>query len=256
MRSSNGGPQGEIASRRALDPDAGDSVVEGRYRTAFPVGNVIRILEHNGEPLSWVRSLGFDAVLLSRPPDKAILSEAIRSQILLYAPPPSSPDPSIESMLEPVAGWYVGSGEAMDSRHVDQVAIESKRLRGWPERWQRPIIGAPSETWRDFAPLLDGIIDDLPPRVRGLQPSEEVAQMVFMRRPDRRSSGIRGWYSKHAAGESDAAKRKHCQCDRIATPSRIPLAFDVATGNALAGNNAVGDSVSIHTLVSQRIAVG
>jgi hypothetical protein len=170
-------PQGSIELRRGSERPADD-----RYRTAFPTGEIIRILQHNGEPLSWVRSLGFDAVLLSQPPDAAILSEAIRSRVSVYAPPPSSPDPSLESMLAPVAGWYIGSGQAMDSRHVKQTTEASKRLRGWPKRWRRPIIGAPSETWRHYAALLDGIIDDLPPRVRGLQADEEVAQMVAMRR--------------------------------------------------------------------------
>ena len=178
---SKDGLRDQVEARRVLDNGQQVSILGGRYRTAFPVGKVIRIHQHNGEPLTWLRSLGFDAVLLSRPPEAAILSEAIRSQIFVYAPPPSSPDPSIESMLEPVLGWYLGSGEAMDGRHVKQVATESKRLRSWPDRWQRPIVGAPSEAWRDYAPLLDGIIDDLPPRVRGLHASEEVAQMVTMR---------------------------------------------------------------------------
>lgn len=150
--------------------------------SAFPLGEVTRILQHNGEPLSWVRSLGFDAVLLSGPPDAAILSEAIRSRVLIYAPPPSSPDPTLQPLLEPVAGWYVGSGEALDSRQIDQTSITSQRLRAWPSLWQRPLVGAPSETWRRYAPLLDAIIDDLPPRVRGIRGGEEVAQMTETRR--------------------------------------------------------------------------
>lgn len=191
----NDGPGGEIASRRPSAAEDGVNLGQrttNRYRTAFPVGKVIRILQHNGEPLSWVRSLGFDAVLLAEPPDSAILSEAIRSQMLIYAPPPSSPDPKLDAMLEPVAGWYIGSGAAMDSRHIEQTKIDSKRLRGWPDRWRRPLIGAPSESWRHYAPLLDGIVDDLPPRVRGLQAGEEVAQMVVMRNQigDRAESAV------------------------------------------------------------------
>jgi hypothetical protein len=159
---------------------------------AFPPGKVTRILQHNGEPLSWVRSLGFDAVLLAGPVDSVILSEAIRARMLIYAPPPSSPDPSMEPLLEPVAGWYIGSGEAMDSRQVDQTAITSDRLRGWPSRWQRPLVGAPSETWRSYAPLLDAIIDDLPPRGRGIRGGEEVVHMTETRRKvgDRVETGV------------------------------------------------------------------
>lgn len=74
-------PRGGVEARRGSEHSIAD-----RYRTAFPTGQIIRILQHNGEPLSWVRSLGFDAVLLSRPPDAAILSEAIRSRVTVYAP--------------------------------------------------------------------------------------------------------------------------------------------------------------------------
>jgi hypothetical protein len=148
----------------------------------FEAGKIIRILQHNGEPLAWVRSLGFDAVLLSKPPDAAILSEAIRSRVLIYAPPPTSPNPEIQALLEPIAAWYVGMGKALDSRQVEETNQTTERLRKWPSRWQRPIIGAPSESWRDYASLLSAIIDDLPHRVRGLGGDEELAQMTQRRR--------------------------------------------------------------------------
>ncbi|MDB4500390.1 hypothetical protein N9239_00050 [bacterium] len=153
-----------------------------RLENAFEAGKIIRILQHNGEPLAWVRSLGFDAVLLSKPPDAAILSEAIRSRVLIYAPPPTSPTPEIQALLEPVAAWYIGMGKALDSRQVDEATRTAARLNKWPSRWQRPIIGAPSESWRDYASLLTAIIDDLPHRIRGLGGDEELAQMTQRRR--------------------------------------------------------------------------
>ncbi len=153
-----------------------------RSETPFVPGKIIRILQHNGEPLAWVRSLGFDAVLLSKPPDVAILSEAIRSRVLIYAPPPTSPDPEIQALLEPVAAWYIGMGKALDSRQIDDATQTTQRLKKWPSRWQRPMIGAPSESWRDYASLLSSIIDDLPHRVRGLNGDEELAQMTQRRR--------------------------------------------------------------------------
>ncbi|MFK8113397.1 MAG: hypothetical protein AB8B91_14430 [Rubripirellula sp.] len=171
---------GQEQSRRV--PWRSDLDSTARYPTAFPPGRVVRILEHNGEPLSWVRSLGFDAVLLSKPPDAAILSEAIRSRVMLYAPPPSSPDPALQSLLEPIVAWYIGSGDGLDSRHVEQTVLESKRVRGFPELWQRPLVGAPSESWGRYAPLLDAIVDDLPPRVRDIRGGEEVAAMSESRR--------------------------------------------------------------------------
>ncbi len=168
-------------TRRIVDDgdDASLSLIRSR---AFPVGRITRILQHSGEPLAWVRSLGFDAVLLTSPPDSAILGEANQARIAIYAPPPSSPDPALEALLEPIAAWYIGIGEPLDSRQVDSTSTTSARLRAWPRRWQRPIVAAPSESWRLYAPLLDAIVDDLPPRVRGVRPGEEVAQMVETRR--------------------------------------------------------------------------
>ncbi len=140
------------SSSSRISPDA----VPGRdgvRNTAFPNGAITRILQHNGEPLSWVRSLGFDAVLLANPPDAAILREAIRSRIEIYSPPPSSPDPAIQSLLDPVAGWYIGSDVALDSRHVEQTAITSRRLahsrrvgsvRSLPPR---PNLGGNTHRW-------------------------------------------------------------------------------------------------------------
>ncbi len=149
---------------------------------AFPLGRVTRILQHNGEPLAWVRSLGFDAVLIRGPLDASILREAISARMMIYSPPPSAPDPKLQPLLEPVAGWYLGAGEALDARHIDDTALTSRRLRSWPSRWQRPLVAAPAEKWRGYAALVDAIIDDLPTRSRGITGREEVSQMRATRR--------------------------------------------------------------------------
>ncbi|WP_149752513.1 hypothetical protein [Rubripirellula obstinata] len=148
---------------------------------AFPVGRVTRILQHSGEPLAWVRTLGFDAVLLRKSPDAAILSEAIRTRMKIYAPPPQSPDPTLAAMLEPVAGWYIGSGEALDERQLDTATETIARLKALPTRWQRPIVAAPSDSYLRYASMVDAIIDDLPPPARSLRGSEESAQLTQRR---------------------------------------------------------------------------
>ncbi len=145
---------------------------------AFPVGQITTILQHNGEPLGWVRSLGFDAVLLASPPNADILREAVRARVAVYAPPPSAPDPALQTLLEPVAGWYIGSGLALDAGRIDAMASASDRLRKWPTIWQRPIIAAPLESRRLYEPLVDAIIHDLTPPNRSLNSDEEVATLV------------------------------------------------------------------------------
>lgn len=145
---------------------------------AFPHDTVIRILEHNGEPLTWVRSLGFDAVLLATPPDDQILREAIRARMLVYAPPPSAPDPALRTLLDPVVAWYLGKNIALDNRRVEQTDRTVRKLRELPSLWRRPIVVAPTEYWAAYAQFADGLVCDVPPRVRGLAVSEEALQLA------------------------------------------------------------------------------
>jgi len=168
-----------VRSRRldntvGLNPDS-ESWSGSGQGLAFPLGRVTRILQHNGEPLAWVRSLGFDAVLLAEPPTNDILREAIRAQVAIYAPPPTAPDPQQRSLLDPVAGWYLGSDQALDRQHLDQATLTSQRLRELPTLWQRPILAAPAEAFREYAPLVDAMIYDLPIRCRGISAAEELA---------------------------------------------------------------------------------
>lgn len=142
-------------------------------RAAFPSGQVTRILQHNGEPLDWLKSLGFDAVLLPKPVDRSILSEAIRTGMKIYAPPLSAPDPALVPLLEPLAGHYLGT--SLSLTRLPQVSAGAERLAAWPEVWQRPLIAAPVEAIRRYATIADGLVFDLPAPIRGLAATEEIA---------------------------------------------------------------------------------
>ena len=187
----------------------------GRMR-AFPVGRVTRILQHNGEPLEWVRTLGFDAVLLSRPPDGLILREAISARLAIYAPPPTAPDPDIEPLLEPVAGWYLGSGTALDRDRVASIASQSDRLRRWPSRWRRPLIGSPVEAYRDYARSLDAVIDHLPPQNRGLSGEEEIQGLLRTR--SRLPQGVQHAVAVASMPPDSLLRQTNAIADRIGAP--------------------------------------
>jgi len=143
---------------------------------AMPPGRITRILEHNGEPLDWVRTLGFDAVLINQPPNERILREAMLARVTVFAPPPTAPDIALESLLEPLAGYYLGT--SMNEASVASTTATVDRLRKFPIRWQRPIIVAPAESWRSYAGLADSIVHDLPPPTRGLAADEEIASLA------------------------------------------------------------------------------
>lgn len=151
-------------------------------RPAFPIGRVTRIIQYNNEPLSWIRSLGFDAIWLDQPPSAAILSDAIAHRMRIYAPCPTIPDPKLEPLLEPVAGWIAASSIAMDSHHREEIAQKIARLRALPRRWQRPIVGSPVEDFRYYGSLLDAAVLTSPPRIRALASHsirDERAQQQF-----------------------------------------------------------------------------
>ncbi|WP_345324923.1 hypothetical protein [Novipirellula rosea] len=166
-----------------VDPQAASIPADASRMNVFPNGKVTRILQHNGEPLAWVRSLGFDAVQLSSPPDALLLNEAIQTRVAIYAPAPSAPDPALQSLLQPVAAWYIGHNEALDSTRVDAADLTARRLRAFPGPWQRPILGAPSESYRRYMTIMDAMVQDMPIRARGLTAEEEVAEITrFARR--------------------------------------------------------------------------
>lgn len=142
----------------------------------FGPGKVWKILQHQGEPLQWIKTLGFDAVLISRPADHALLSEAIRSGVKVFAPPPTMPDPSLESVLEPLAGYYLGTSLAR--ANVESTAEISKKISFWPDAWRRPVIVASAESFRQYSSISSALVHDLPPPIRGLGGQEEVAVLI------------------------------------------------------------------------------
>lgn len=146
---------------------------------AFPAGRVTRILQHNGEPLEWVKTLGFDAVLLARPADHAILGEAQRARVDVYAPPPTAPEPHLATFLQPLAGYYLGTSQ--DATQVAAATATSERVRSWPAVWQRPVIVAPVEAMRTYAGIADALVHDLPPPIRNLRGDEEIAALAERR---------------------------------------------------------------------------
>lgn len=139
----------------------------------FGDGRVWKILQHQGEPLQWVKTLGYDAILSSRPPDQVLLTEAIRSGIKIFSPPPTVPDPNLTPLLEPLAGYYLGTSLA--SGNLDAAAELSEKISRWPVAWQRPVIIAPAESFRQYSAIASNLVHDLPPSVRGLAGPEEIA---------------------------------------------------------------------------------
>ncbi len=226
--------RGETAGKARIEP-AQDPVIDDPSSTRtvqFPVGRVTRILQHNGEPLDWVRTLGFDAVLLNRPADEPILREAMRTRMGLVTPPPTAPDPQIVSLLEPVLAYYLGT--SLSAPTLTATKAEAERLRNFPLAWQRPLISAPAESLAGYGAISDIVVHDLPTSLRGLGANEEVGllQDRISRTPFRLASGLSATSGRvigggHAIGvQTHAPPALSRQLDRIAGSIGAPRGDD------------------------------
>lgn len=150
--------------------DARDAL--SSVRSAFPAGRITRIIEHNDESLQHLRMLGFDAVLLARPPSPDLLRQAIEQSMQVYAPPPASYQAELEPFLSAVGGWYLGT--STDQRQLRLAASDQQRITTWGPMWQRPLLVAPAEAWDRYAGIATSLVYDMPPYVRGLGGREEI----------------------------------------------------------------------------------
>ncbi len=163
-------PSGAAAEPRNLEYDG------SAIQSAFPVGRVSRILEYNGESLEYLKLLGFDAVLLGKPPTAELLRGAMHHSITVFAPAPTAPDPAIEPFLAPIAGWYLGT--SYDESQLTIAAQEEKRIAALPSLWRRPVFIAPAEAWGRYSGVATSIVYDMPLATRGLDGSEETQLLL------------------------------------------------------------------------------
>jgi hypothetical protein len=115
-----------------------------------------RAIEHRGEPLARLKSLGFNTVRMSRLPSAALLDEARGLGLWLVAPPPSleelegqagSQGAIISARFDPVLAWDLGSGLA--SHELERTRRWAKLLQSADPR-QRPLVCEAESDLRDF----------------------------------------------------------------------------------------------------------
>ncbi len=99
----------------------------------------VRAIEHNGEPFTWLKQIGFNTALLRSPPSAAQLSEAEATDMWLVAPP-SIRDGVLE--LTPahrrVIAWRLGAGAtAAEAAAIDNLAAQVRRQ---DREAARPIV--------------------------------------------------------------------------------------------------------------------
>lgn len=122
-------------------PAASPERVTGRLivagRPFFP-----RAIEHRGEPLTLLRQLGFNTVVLTRAPSEAQQQQA-RELELWFVAPPSNQELG-QNNDQRILGWFCGDDDAFHERPSDSL----DQFRG-RDPLRRPLIGAVQrDQWR------------------------------------------------------------------------------------------------------------
>ena len=152
-------PAANATSKAASDPRRGvalqGSLLMVNSRPMMP-----RAIEHNGEPLEWLQSLGFNAVKLSVSPSARQLKEAERLGLWLIAPPPFADGDRLSSAYDRVLAWSLGDHLAgQDLAATNSLAAEIRRL---DPQVQRPLLAGPTSDLLDFSRVANILQCDQP----------------------------------------------------------------------------------------------
>jgi hypothetical protein len=97
-------PRGQSLAAGAPAATVQGSLLLVNGRPAMP-----RAIEHRGEPLEWLQSLGFNTIKLSASPSASELAEARRLGLWLIAPPPYADEAAQPDAFQSVIAWSLGN---------------------------------------------------------------------------------------------------------------------------------------------------
>lgn len=160
--------------------DAANDPPAGLLRGVLEVGGLPffpRVIDHNGESLAMLSSLGFNTVRLHQPADGAMLQEARQTGMWIVCPPPDLPnvdvrDPASLPAFSPswnrVLMWDLGEG--LTAADAEALAERARRVKTCDLRPGRPSIASADSGLR----LLSRHVDMLVARRRVLGTSLEL----------------------------------------------------------------------------------
>lgn len=106
----------------------------------------ISAIEYNGESLSHLRELGFNAVVLSQPADDDLRRRAERQQMWLISPPPVDLIGSqLDSRYDRVLAWTLGAD--LTSNDLSVARLRAQNLRRNDLKRRPMICGVADDLW-------------------------------------------------------------------------------------------------------------
>lgn len=185
--------KGHLNWTKATPPEA-PSQAE-RIRMKGPVLEVnerpifVRGIEHNGEPLAWLKSIGFNVIVLPAPPSAAQLAEAKQLDLWLVAPPPQVLGRSrIDDGYQRVLAWSLGQRLAHSELEPSrQLAAD---VRKTDAQRNRPIVCSPDANLWDYSRFAEIIRLDLLPAGSSFDSSDYMSWLRTRSRLVRGRTGL------------------------------------------------------------------
>ncbi|MEM9410710.1 MAG: hypothetical protein AAGA30_06325 [Planctomycetota bacterium] len=113
-----------------------------------------KIVQHNGETFSFLKSLGFNTIQLSASPSDAQLKQAADLDVWLICPPPASTTfERLSWKYNPVLVWAAGD----QANHNDLQLVREliRDLQDSQTKLQRPVFAHADSSFREFGVLVD-----------------------------------------------------------------------------------------------------
>lgn len=174
-------PETAVTSPPVAEPQV--NVMVSRDQSTISLGGrprLVRVIDYNGEPFAYLKSLGFHAVRLLAPPTPTQLQEAESSELRLIVPPPLGSAAGATLAGERVIlAWDLG--DSVTNELLEPTRRLATQLQAVPETQRRPMLCLPREGVWHFSRLVDLIVLE-PPCPQSSLPLEQLGE----------------WYLQHA----------------------------------------------------------
>ena len=146
---------------------------------------LVRAIRYQGEPLSFLKKLGFNAVWLDQVPSRDLLVAIRESGLNVICPPPEAirtapestvkgphilPSPKIGPEYEPVIAWNLGWG--LGEADVETTRQYSQKIRRADLQSNRPLICQPTDQLRELSCHVDLLMIDQAPLCSSIELSD------------------------------------------------------------------------------------
>lgn len=137
---------------------------------------VPRWIQHQGESLAYLQSLGFNAIIAQQNHNGLILEQAAETQMGVIMPPPTTVPPESQAeQYRSVSAWLLGL-----SLNQSQMEIARDRVAGLsrlPQSLARPTVGEAWELYGSYSRLSDWISVPMP-LATTVRSSQETAEIL------------------------------------------------------------------------------